>query len=425
MAPTDHAAALRFTYPGPDASVVLDNVTDQAGLTLDKETGVVTGYSDVKSDLSTGATRLFVYGEFDAPVTDGASSGVKGYLRFDAGSDRAVTLRLATSLIGVDQARDNLRQEIPEGTDFETVESRAQRQWDELLGRVQVEGASQDQLTTLYSSLYRLYLYPHSGFEKAGATYRYASPFSPMPGQDTPTHTGAKIVDGKVYVNNGFWDTYRTTWPAYALLTPTQAGVLTDGFVQQYKDGGWTSRWSSPGYADLMTGTSSDVGPGVRDGTAALDVGIRKERGTGFDHPGRQGAHTTHRRAEGRRRTVRRHVGNPGNGVGDARPAGDSGYRSRAVHLDLRRSHPGARGLDPSGLHRRTDVDRSGPALRGDVPLGPADPGLHDRPTGHIRALPAGVRRRNQRGKRGKRRGRRELGEPSAPGGGRVVVMIW
>jgi predicted alpha-1,2-mannosidase len=32
-----------------------------------------------------------------------------------------------------------------------------------------------------------------------------------------------------------------------------------DGFVQQYKDGGWTSRWSSPGYADLMTGTSSDV----------------------------------------------------------------------------------------------------------------------------------------------------------------------
>lgn len=34
---------------------------------------------------------------------------------------------------------------------------------------------------------------------------------------------------------------------------------MVDGFVQQYKDGGWTSRWSSPGYADLMTGTSSDV----------------------------------------------------------------------------------------------------------------------------------------------------------------------
>ncbi|NUT24443.1 MAG: glycoside hydrolase family 92 protein [Streptomyces sp.] len=259
MTPTDHAAALRFTYPGDDASVLFDNVTDQAGLTLDKENGLVTGYSDVKSGLSTGATRLFVYGTFDKPVTEGSSSGVKGHLRFDAGADRTVTLRLATSLISIDQAKDNLRQEIPDGTSFDSVKSRAQRQWDRLLGKVEVEGATPDQLTTLYSSLYRLYLYPNSGFEKVGSKYQYASPFSPMPNPDTPTHTGAKIVDGRVYVNNGFWDTYRTTWPAYSLLTPSQAGEMVDGFVQQYKDGGWTSRWSSPGYADLMTGTSSDV----------------------------------------------------------------------------------------------------------------------------------------------------------------------
>ncbi|MGW0994059.1 GH92 family glycosyl hydrolase [Streptomyces sp. NPDC002523] len=272
MTPTDHAAALRFTYPGDDASVLFDNVTEQAGLTLDKEHGIVTGYSDVKSGLSTGATRLFVYGEFDKPVTDGSSSGVKGYLRFAAGSDHTVTLRLATSLIGIDQAKDNLRQEIPDGTSFDTVEQQAQRTWDKLFGRVEVEGATPEQLTTLYSSMYRLYLYPNSGFEKVAGKYKYASPFSPMPGPDTPTHTGAKIVDGKVYVNNGFWDTYRTTWPAYSLLTPSQAGEMVDGFVQQYKDGGWTSRWSSPGYADLMTGTSSDV--------AFADAYVK---GVGFD----------------------------------------------------------------------------------------------------------------------------------------------
>ncbi|MBO7938581.1 GH92 family glycosyl hydrolase [Streptomyces antibioticus] len=272
MTPTDHAAALRFTYPGADASVLFDNVTDQAGLTLDTENGIVTGYSDVKSGLSTGATRLFVYGVFDKPVTSGASSGVKGHLRFDAGADRTVTLRLATSLIGVDQAKDNLRQEIPDGTSFDTVKKRAQRAWDRILGKVEVEGATPDQLTTLYSSLYRLYLYPNSGFEKVGSKYQYASPFSPMPNPDTPTHTGAKIVDGKVYVNNGFWDTYRTTWPAYSFLTPSQAGEMVDGFVQQYKDGGWTSRWSSPGYADLMTGTSSDV--------AFADAYVK---GVGFD----------------------------------------------------------------------------------------------------------------------------------------------
>lgn len=263
MAPTDHAAALRFTYPGDDASVVFDNVSEQGGLTLDKDSGTVTGYSDVKSGLSTGATRLFVYGVFDKPVKDAESSGVKGHFTFDAGKDRTVTLRLATSLIGIDQAKDNLAQELPQGRSFTSVRNAARAQWDTLMNKVEVEGATDDQRTSLYSSLYRLYLYPNSGFEKirslGKATYKYASPFSPMPGPDTPTNTGAKIVEGKPYVNNGFWDTYRTTWPAYSLLTPKKAGELVDGFVQQYKDGGWISRWSSPGYADLMTGTSSDV----------------------------------------------------------------------------------------------------------------------------------------------------------------------
>ncbi|MFJ3901374.1 GH92 family glycosyl hydrolase [Streptomyces sp. NPDC090025] len=262
IAPADHAAVMRFRYPGDDASVVLDNVTDEGGLTLDPATRSFTGFSDVKSGLSAGAGRMFVYGVFDAPVTASGKdteAGVTGHFRFDAGDDRTVTLRIATSLISVEQAKANLADEIPDGTSFDTVRERAQRGWDKVLGRVTVEGASHDQLTILYSSLYRLYLYPNSGFEKVGSTYKYASPFVAPAGPDTPTRTGAKIVEGKPYVNNGFWDTYRTTWPAYSFLTPRKAGELVDGFVQQYKDGGWISRWSSPGYADLMTGTSSDV----------------------------------------------------------------------------------------------------------------------------------------------------------------------
>ncbi|MFD3438566.1 GH92 family glycosyl hydrolase [Streptomyces sp. NPDC058685] len=263
MTPTDHAAMMRFTYPGDNASILFDNVTKEGGLTLDPATRSFSGYSDVKSGLSTGATRLFVHGVFDAPVTDSGATGVSGHFRFDAGKDRSVTLRLATSLISVDQAKKNLADELPASSRFDRVKDKAQDAWDEVLGRIEVEGANRDQLTTLYSSLYRLYLYPNSGFENTGTKSRpkqqYASPFSPMTGPDTPTHTGAKIVDGEVYVNNGFWDTYRTTWPAYSFLTPKKAGELVDGFVQQYKDGGWISRWSSPGYADLMTGTSSDV----------------------------------------------------------------------------------------------------------------------------------------------------------------------
>ncbi|MFJ6604052.1 GH92 family glycosyl hydrolase [Streptomyces lydicus] len=285
ITPTDHAALMRFTFPGDRASLIFDNVNDKGGLSLDTTRGVVTGFSDVRSGLSVGATRLFVYGVFDAPVTGGGGGdgeGVTGYLRFKPGADRTVTMRIATSLISVDQAKANLAREIPAGATFAGVEKRAQAQWDDLLGRIEVEGASRDQLTTLYSNLYRLYLYPNSGFEKVGSRSRYASPFSPQTGEDTPTRTGSKIVDGEIYVNNGFWDTYRTTWPAYSLLTPKRAGKMVDGFVQQYKDGGWISRWSSPGYADLMTGTSSDVAfadayvKGVRfDAEAAYDAAVK------------------------------------------------------------------------------------------------------------------------------------------------------
>ncbi|MFI9720002.1 GH92 family glycosyl hydrolase [Streptomyces sp. NPDC052396] len=269
LTPTDHAAMMRFTFPGANASVILDNVSNQGGLTLDAARGEFSGWSDIRSGLSTGAGRLFVHGVFDRPVVSsgrlrgGGGDDVTGYLRFDPGANRTVTLRIATSLISADQARANLEQEIPAGTSFDRVHDRARAAWDALLGRIEVEGATHDQLTTLYSSLYRLFLYPNSASENTGTAgrphYQYASPFSPPRGESTPTHTGAKVVDGQVYVNNGFWDTYRTAWPAYALLSPRQAGRMADGFLQQYKDGGWTARWSSPGYADLMTGTSSDI----------------------------------------------------------------------------------------------------------------------------------------------------------------------
>jgi predicted alpha-1,2-mannosidase len=223
----------------------------------------------VKSHLSAGATRLFFYAQVDQPVSEsGRLSGegrdhVSAWFGFDTSKTKAVNVRIATSLISLDQAKRNLEMEIAPGATFDDVRDQAQKIWDQQLGIVQVQGASHGELVTLYSNLYRLLMYPNSAYENTGTAaqpdYRYASPFSPAVGTDTPTQTGARIVDGKVFVNNGFWDTYRTAWPLFALLMPNQAGTMIDGFVQEYRDGGWIARWSSPGYADLMVGTSADV----------------------------------------------------------------------------------------------------------------------------------------------------------------------
>jgi predicted alpha-1,2-mannosidase len=269
IAPTDHAAMFRFTFTGDTSYVMLDNVNNNGGLTLDAANGVVTGYSDVRSGLSNGATRMYVYATFDQPVatavkpSSGTRSNVFGHLQFDTSSDKTVTMRIATSLISIDQAKHNLELEIASDDSFDDVRELAQQLWDDTLGVIEVEGATEDQLVTLYSNLYRLFVYPNSAHENVGTAeepaYRHAVQSSTSTPSSGPTETGAPLVDGKVYVNNGFWDTYRTVWSAYSLLAADRAGELVDGFVQQYRDGGWVSRWSSPGYANLMTGTSSDV----------------------------------------------------------------------------------------------------------------------------------------------------------------------
>jgi predicted alpha-1,2-mannosidase len=271
MTPTDHAAMFKFTFTGATSNLIFDNVNNNGGLTLNPGTREITGYSDVKSGLSAGATRLFVYASFDKPVSQSGKltgqgrDNVQGYVRFDTSKeeDKVVTMKIATSLISVEQAKKNLEQEIGTTDTFDRIKERAKQQWNKQLGIIEVQGATEDELVTLYSNMYRLFLYPNSAYENVGTVnkpdYKYASPYSAASGQNTDKATGAKIVDGKTYVNNGFWDTYRTAWPAYSLLTPTMAGEMINGFVQQYRDGGWISRWSSPGYANLMPGTSSDI----------------------------------------------------------------------------------------------------------------------------------------------------------------------
>lgn len=268
IAPTERAAILRFRFPSAaEASVLFDNVDERGGLQLDAQAEVVSGYTDTRSGLSNGATRMFVYARFDRPWRGSGridTGRPTGYVQPGTDADGVVHLRIATSLISVEQARRNLELEIGE-RGFEAVAAQAQDAWDALLGRVQLTGASEDQLRSVYSNLYRLFLYPNIAHENTGSAgapqWQHADQSSwakDAPGGDA-LRTSARVLPGKVYVNNGFWDTFRTTWPAYALFAPTRAGEMVDGFLQQYRDGGWVARWSSPGYADLMVGTSSDV----------------------------------------------------------------------------------------------------------------------------------------------------------------------
>lgn len=278
VAPTDHGGVIAITLDpysrevAPDDPELLHLVVDS----LDNDFGVhwdgntLTGWVDNGED--DGRVRMFFAAEASAPAASfGEADGGLAHARalsFDPNSleNGTLYLRVATSFIGVEQATRNLELELLPGVEpssaFTQVLAAAHEKWNERLSVVQVEDATEHQLRTLYGCLYRMNLYPNSSHENIGTAQqpRWVHASSVLEkSESTATRTGAQVVDGITFVNNGFWDTYRTIWPALSLLYPQLAAHMIEGFIQQYREGGWVARWSSPGYADLMTGTSSDV----------------------------------------------------------------------------------------------------------------------------------------------------------------------
>ncbi len=248
ITPESHSAYARFTYPEDSENVNLILGTDHSGsvtVTSDPENGVtyVVGYSDYNQ-------KMYVYSRINALYTDCKKSGNTVILSFDK-NIKVLEMTLATSYISSAQAEKNHDLEIKTSDSFESVFERAQGAWDEICSLVVPEGASQSQLVTLYSNLYRMYCYPVLYSENTGSaqspSWSYRSPYSD------------KIKEGKMYTVNGFWDTFRAEWQAITLLTPNRASELLSGILLHYEDSGYIARWLGRDGEKCMTGTHSDI----------------------------------------------------------------------------------------------------------------------------------------------------------------------
>lgn len=239
LSPTDHGMITRITYP-ENAQTPYINISDVSDLRFDKATKSFSGY---KNEDSNQMPKMYIYGTFDQAFTDDGTCAV-----FEQGT-KPVVMRAATSFISAEQAKKNLEQELR--GDFDAVKAAAKELWNDKLSQFEIEGASEEQLITFYSCLYRLYLYPNNMGEQTGngseGGWQYMSPYT------------KKVTDGKLYYNNGFWDTYRTTWAAYSLFTPKQNNELLLGLIHHFEDSGWMPRWIAPAGTNSMVGTSSDV----------------------------------------------------------------------------------------------------------------------------------------------------------------------
>lgn len=246
----EFALAWRFTGA---RSVVLDHhgVLRSCAVRVEDGTAVVDALLDDRAETPPHHVHLRI-----ANAVAEHTAFVDGELRgwVEVAGDTDVLLGIST--VSAEDAVANLAA----AGDFDAMREHAEERWVAELDVLQVEGATEDQLVSLYSGLYRAFLYPTRAGETARTgSPRHRSPYGAVLSEPIRDEPGPEIVEGPLTTTNGFWDTYRTAWPLLALLTPDTAADLAEGVVGHFVDGGWTPRWSAPGAEDVMTGTTSDT----------------------------------------------------------------------------------------------------------------------------------------------------------------------
>jgi predicted alpha-1,2-mannosidase len=252
MTATERCAYMRFTLPAGQVGRVLVEASRPGvagSAEVDAKTGEISGYNPDRMDYKLGPMKLpkfkgyFVVQFREAPsrtsVYGSAGEAHGAYAEFAPG--KMLEARVGTSFISVEQARANLKAEIPQWS-FEAVQKKVRTAWNEKLGRVDVRGASEDQRRIVYTGLYHALLYPRI-FSEQG---RYYSAF------DDEIHLGES------YNAYSIWDTFRAENSLLTLLAPERVGGMVQALLQDYKEGGWMPKWPNPTYTNIMIGTHAD-----------------------------------------------------------------------------------------------------------------------------------------------------------------------
>ncbi|MNG59346.1 Glycosyl hydrolase family 92 [compost metagenome] len=261
LTPSQRAAVFQFTFPKTEqAYVVIDAFDKGSYIKVIPQENKIIGYSTKNSGGVPDNFKNYFIITFDRPfsykagvrngnikdneleIQDDHAGAIIGFPSLQRGEK--VMAKVASSFISFEQAELNLN-EVKSKT-FEQVADEGKQQWNEVLGRVQVEDKNVDRLRTFYSCLYRSTLFPRDFSEIDGSGRRIH--YSPYNGQ---------VLPGEMFTDTGFWDTFRSLFPLLNLLYPSMNDRMQEGLVNAYKESGYLPEWSSPGHRASMIGNNS------------------------------------------------------------------------------------------------------------------------------------------------------------------------
>ncbi len=259
ITPTERAAMMRFTFPkSEDAGVIIDAFDRGSFVKVLPDMQTIVGYTTRNSGGVPDNFKNWFVVKFDREIDsfklyDGkklkAGDEMKGEhalaaVNFATERGDVVIAKIASSFISEEQAFLNLKE--LGNDDFETLKKQGKERWDDVLGRIEVRGATLDEYRTFYSALYRSTLFPRKFYEydNEGRVVHY-SPYN------------GKVEQGYMYTDTGFWDTFRSLFPLLNLVYPSVNAEIQAGLANTYRESGFLPEWASPGHRGCMVGNNS------------------------------------------------------------------------------------------------------------------------------------------------------------------------
>jgi predicted alpha-1,2-mannosidase len=260
VTPTERAAIFRFTFPENENSfILLDAFDEGSSVKIIPEERKIVGYCQNNSGGVPANFKNWFVAVFDkdfeitktwkeeklgeAKESTGFHTGA--VVGFKTKKGEKVLVKVASSFISPEQAELNLTREIGDKT-FTEIQTEGEEIWEKELSKIKIEGGTDQQQRTFYSSLYRVLLFPRKFFELNDKNE--VVHYSPYNGE---------VLPGYMFTDNGFWDTFRAVFPFFTLMYPELNAQIMEGLANTYKESGWLPEWASPGHRNCMIGSNS------------------------------------------------------------------------------------------------------------------------------------------------------------------------
>ena len=243
---TQRVAFHRYSFPA-DATKGYIALNLAQGIGWDKMTSckfkqesdkIITGFR--MSEGWAKDQRVYFVAEFSEPVKLEENERDTIGIFSVASTNQPLLVKVGISAVSIENARENLQQELP-GWNFASVVAKANADWNRELSKIAIKTQDERAKRIFYTALYHTMIAP-SVFSDVNGEYR---------GADGKTHKG----DFTDYTTFSLWDTYRAAFPLMTLIQPEMQRDLAETMLHIFKQQGKLPVWHLMGNeTDCMVG---------------------------------------------------------------------------------------------------------------------------------------------------------------------------